>query len=160
MHWYRPSLISLPAIGVSKFSPWRRWLSSANCFKVLGIALKARTISMRSGATLLCFWLAIKPITSTDQTRKLGLVMSQRGNMNSAAYELRLKSVIHLLLYNICKNLSYMDVGTVDSITNPNLTVASSLMMNFYLTYELGCSTAVSGKRPLSRWLKFEKRFC
>lgn len=78
MHGHRPSFISVPAVGVPEFSAWRRRrLSSADCFKVLGVAFKARAFSVRSRATLLYVWLAVKTVTSKQKT-KVGLVTSQK----------------------------------------------------------------------------------
>lgn len=72
MQGHRSSLISVPVIGVPEFSAWRRGrLSSADCFKVLRVALKARTFSVRSRSTLLYLWLTIKPVTSTNKNNFL-----------------------------------------------------------------------------------------
>lgn len=77
MHGYGSSLISFPAVRVSEFSAWgRRRLSSANRFKVLGVAIKARALSVLSRATLLYFWLTVKAASSRDKTKiKFGLVL-------------------------------------------------------------------------------------
>ena len=65
MNGHRPPLISVSAVCVTEFGAGRRrWLSSADRFKVLGVTLKARALSVRSRATLLCLWLTIKPVTS------------------------------------------------------------------------------------------------
>ena len=65
MNGHRPPLISVSAVCVAEFGAGRRrWLSSADCFKVLGVTLKARALSVRSRATFLRLWLTIKPVTS------------------------------------------------------------------------------------------------
>ena len=70
MHGHRSSLIPVPSVGVTQFATWRvRGLSSADRFKVLGKALKAR-VSVRSWTTLLYVWLTLKPVTSKQRARR------------------------------------------------------------------------------------------
>lgn len=70
MHGHRSPLISVPAVCVTELGAWwRRWLRSADCFKALGVALKARALSVRSGATFLYLWLAVKAIASKQRPK-------------------------------------------------------------------------------------------
>lgn len=70
MHGHRSSLIPVPTVGVTQFATRRvRGLGSADRFKVLGEALKARVVSVRSRTTLLYVWLTLKPVTSKQRSR-------------------------------------------------------------------------------------------
>lgn len=82
VHGHRPPLVSVPAVGVPEFGArWRRRLGSADRFKVLGVAVKARALSVRSRAVLLYLWLAFKPVTSGNKTKTdMRLVASQKYN--------------------------------------------------------------------------------
>lgn len=65
MHGNGSSLFPVSAIRVVEFSPGRmRGFCSADWFKILWVALKARIVSVRSRTPFLFFWLAIKPVTS------------------------------------------------------------------------------------------------
>lgn len=69
MHGHGPSLIPVPSVRVSEFvARGVRRLSSADRFKVLGVALKAGVLSVRSGATLLHLRLALKPVPSEQRS--------------------------------------------------------------------------------------------
>lgn len=65
MHWDRSSLISVSAVRVTEFIAWsRNLLISADCFKVLGVTLKARVLSLRTRPSFLCIWFTFKAVTS------------------------------------------------------------------------------------------------
>lgn len=71
MHGHGPSLVPVPAVCVTEFGTGRMWwLGSADRFKGLGVALKARVVSVRTRASLLYFWLTVEPVTSVQRLKR------------------------------------------------------------------------------------------
>lgn len=73
VHVHGPPLVPVPSVRVSEFVARRmRRLGPADRFKVLGVAIKAGVLSVRSGATLLYLWLTLKPVPSKQRRLKVG----------------------------------------------------------------------------------------